>query len=77
MAYIREKMNGEVHVHPHKQRVMLEKKIGELLSRYTLDEVLAEIAAQRPTFDIVLRVSTPKAKPNSEAEMVAEVAHGR
>jgi hypothetical protein len=57
MAYIKERMDGAVTAYPHKMRVMLEKKISEMLSRYSLDEVLSEIAAQRPTFDLHLRVA--------------------
>jgi len=52
MTYIREKMDGTPVVQPHKQRVFLQKKISYLLTKYTLDEVLGEIAQQRQSFDI-------------------------
>lgn len=58
MSFTKEKADGSVVAHPHKLRVMLRDKIGDLLSRYTLDEVLSEIASQRPTFDIHLTAPT-------------------
>jgi hypothetical protein len=73
MAYIREKMDGTPLVQPHKLRVLLQKKISELLTKYTLDEVLGEIAQQRPSFDIRC-VTNPKPTPitaSSEKEVVA------
>jgi hypothetical protein len=54
MAYLHERLDGTIKVHPHKLRAMLRSKIADLLSRYSLDEVLGEIADQRPSFDIRL-----------------------
>jgi hypothetical protein len=65
MAYFHEKADGSNKAQPHKLRAMLKNKVGDLLSRYTLDEVLSEVAAQRPSFDIILRVAnlqSPTAK---------------
>jgi hypothetical protein len=67
MAYLKERMNGTVVTQPHKMRVMLRGKISNLLTQYTLDEVLGEIAAQRPTFDIHLVVAGRKAANGQEA----------
>ena len=58
MAYTKERMDGTISVYPHKMRVMLKNKISEMLSRYSLDEVLSEIAQQRPTFNIHVTAAT-------------------
>jgi hypothetical protein len=63
MAYIRERMDGTAQVYPRKLRAALRNKVGDLLSRYSIDEVLSEIADQRPTFDIRLIVA-----PQRQAE---------
>jgi hypothetical protein len=54
MAYLHERLDGSIKVHPHKLRAMLRTKVHDLLARYSLDEVLGEIADQRPSFDIRL-----------------------
>jgi hypothetical protein len=68
MAYIHEKADGSAKPYPHKLRIFLKNKIAELLTRYTLDEVLSEIAAQRPSWDIIVRVADQK--PKTEDELV-------
>lgn len=41
-----------VTIHPPKLRIRLKQIVTELLHRYTLEELLAEIARQRPDLDI-------------------------
>jgi hypothetical protein len=68
MAYIRERSNGTSVVHPHKLRAMLKTKISELLTRYSLDEVLSEVAAQRPSFDIHICPAKTDTVPGTKPE---------
>lgn len=75
MSYIHEKPDGTAKVHPHKLRAMLKNKISDLLTRYTLDEVLSEIAQQRPTFDI--RVSIADSAKGKIATLPASADDGK
>lgn len=68
MAYIKEHGHKPPTVYPHKLRSMLKGKVSDLLSRYTLDEVLSEIASQRPSFDIHLHLAPASPKPNGSGE---------
>jgi hypothetical protein len=68
MAYIKQRANGTTTPYPHKMRVMLRKQMNELLSRYSLDEVLSEIATLRPSFDIRLCVAAAVEPMYSVAE---------
>jgi hypothetical protein len=72
MAYIRERSDGTSAVHPHKLRAMLKNKIAELLTRYSLDEVLSEVAAQRPSFDIRICPAKTYAVPGTKPEEAQE-----
>jgi len=60
--YAKDKADGTTVTYPHKLRVLLRGKVEDLLQRYSLDEVLSEIAAQRPAFDIHLTAAKIEVK---------------
>ena len=60
MSYYRERLDGTPVLHPHKHKTILKNKIIALLAHHSLDDVLSEIAAQRPAFDIHIRVADRK-----------------
>ena len=67
---------GAEKLYPHKTRIMLERKVRELLTKYSLDEVLREIAQQRPAFHIHMHPSSIAVKM-PEVPVVAEKPHHR
>jgi hypothetical protein len=75
--FTKNKADGTVVAQPHKLRVMLRDKVGDLLSRYTLDEVLSEIAAQRPAFDIHLSANMGEVSPNGRASGMDALSGGK
>jgi len=70
MPYYRERLDGTPVLHSHKQRTILKNKIISLLATYSLDDVLSEVAAQRQTFDIYIRVASRREPEIGKPEIV-------